>query len=74
MKIVLTFLACNRALLSSLVIIGEVGEEFGVGHGVPVLIGEPGLPGLLGLSGEFVGLVVRGLDFNVIFIADAFLP
>ena len=44
-----------------------------MGHGVPVLNGDPGLPGLLGLSGEFMGLVVRGLDFKVIFIAEVFL-
>ena len=71
-----TLFVCNEALLSSLLMSGDIGEVLGVGQGVPILPGEPGLPGLLGRSGEFTGLVRRGLDRNVIFIGlpNVFLP
>ena len=44
-----------------------MGELAGVGHGVPVGESATGLPGLLGLSGELVGLE-RGPDFRDILI------
>ena len=72
----LTLLVCNEALLSSLLMSGDCGDVLGVGHGALILPGDPGLPGLLGRSGELTGLVSRGLDRNVMFIGvpNVFLP
>ena len=55
---------------------GDCGDVLGVGQGAPILPGDPGLPGLLGRSGELTGLVSSGLDRNVMFIGvpNVFLP
>lgn len=66
-----TLFPCNGLLaLSSLLCCGgPTGEHWGVGHEAPV---RPGDPGLLGRSGDMIGLV-RGLFFREMFMVCEFV-